>query len=74
LTAYPPLVIFSALQGQKNNLESLDERAHVADSGSLRCRFPHRLSPTGYGAAKPKASHDTVEGCALNRRVELVRK
>ncbi len=31
-----------------------------------------RLTAVGYGFSKPKASNDTTEGRALNRRVELV--
>jgi hypothetical protein len=33
-----------------------------------------RLTAKGYGATLPKATNDTVEGRALNRRVELVRE
>lgn len=33
-----------------------------------------RLAPAGFGATRPKSTNDTVEGRALNRRVELVRK
>lgn len=33
-----------------------------------------RLAPAGFGASRPKASNDTVEGRARNRRVELVRR
>jgi outer membrane protein OmpA-like peptidoglycan-associated protein len=33
-----------------------------------------RMTPEGFGASRPKASNDTVEGRALNRRVELVRE
>jgi outer membrane protein OmpA-like peptidoglycan-associated protein len=32
-----------------------------------------RLSTVGYGFSRPKASNDTAQGRALNRRVELVR-
>lgn len=34
---------------------------------------PSRLSPDGLGAAQPKAPNTSLEGRALNRRVELVR-
>jgi outer membrane protein OmpA-like peptidoglycan-associated protein len=43
----------------------LVERYHVA---------PDRLSPSGFGASRPKASNETLEGRALNRRVELVKQ
>ena len=33
-----------------------------------------RLSSTGYGESRPRASNDTLEGRARNRRVELVRQ
>ena len=33
-----------------------------------------RMTPEGFGASRPKATNDTVEGRALNRRVELVRE
>jgi outer membrane protein OmpA-like peptidoglycan-associated protein len=33
-----------------------------------------RLNTVGYGFSRPKASNDTPEGRALNRRVELVRR
>jgi outer membrane protein OmpA-like peptidoglycan-associated protein len=35
---------------------------------------PDRMMPEGFGASRPKATNDTVEGRALNRRVELVRE
>lgn len=35
---------------------------------------PDRMMPQGFGSSRPKASNDTVEGRALNRRVELVRE
>jgi outer membrane protein OmpA-like peptidoglycan-associated protein len=34
---------------------------------------PDRLATEGLGATQPKAANDTVEGRALNRRVELVK-
>ena len=33
-----------------------------------------RLATAGYGTAQPKATNDTLEGRALNRRVELARQ
>jgi outer membrane protein OmpA-like peptidoglycan-associated protein len=33
-----------------------------------------RLSITGYGPSQPRASNDTLDGRAANRRVELVRQ
>ena len=33
-----------------------------------------RLSSTGYGETKPRATNDTKEGRALNRRVEITPK
>ncbi len=35
---------------------------------------PGRLTTAGYGASQPKAANTTLEGRALNRRVELVRQ
>jgi outer membrane protein OmpA-like peptidoglycan-associated protein len=35
---------------------------------------PDRLTTAGFGAAQPKAPNDTMEGRALNRRVELVKQ
>lgn len=35
---------------------------------------PERLTTAGFGAAQPKAPNDTLEGRALNRRVELVKQ
>lgn len=34
---------------------------------------PARLEPTGFGKTRPKGTNETLEGRALNRRVELVR-
>jgi outer membrane protein OmpA-like peptidoglycan-associated protein len=62
--------------GDKHNLD-LSERRSASVINALVTRFQiagERLSPAGYGAARPKASNETVEGRALNRRVELVRK
>ena len=62
--------------GDKHNLVLSQSRAaSVINALVTRHQISaDRLSPTGYGASKPKATNDTVEGRALNRRVELVRK
>ncbi|HKF25876.1 MAG TPA: OmpA family protein, partial [Candidatus Acidoferrum sp.] len=62
--------------GDKHNLDLSERRARsVVNALATRYQIPaDRLSPSGYGAQKPKASNETVEGRALNRRVELVRK
>lgn len=44
---------------------ALVERYHIA---------PTRLGTVGFGASRPKATNDTLEGRALNRRVELVQR
>jgi flagellar motor protein MotB len=44
---------------------ALVERYHIA---------PGRLGTAGFGASRPKATNDTLEGRALNRRVELVQR
>ncbi len=62
--------------GDKHNLD-LSQRRAASVINALGSRYQisvDRLSPTGFGASKPKATNDTVEGRALNRRVELVRK
>jgi outer membrane protein OmpA-like peptidoglycan-associated protein len=62
--------------GDKHNLD-LSQRRAASVINALVTRYQiaaDRLSPTGYGASRPKATNDTVEGRALNRRVELVRK
>lgn len=46
-------------------VEALTQRYGIASD---------RMKPEGFGASRPKATNDTVEGRALNRRVELVRE
>jgi len=45
--------------------DALTTRYHVAAA---------RLTPAGFGATRPKTPNDTLEGRALNRRVELVKQ
>jgi outer membrane protein OmpA-like peptidoglycan-associated protein len=62
--------------GDKHNLD-LSQRRAASVINALVARYQissERLTPVGFGASKPKATNDTVEGRALNRRVELVRK
>jgi outer membrane protein OmpA-like peptidoglycan-associated protein len=72
-----------SIQGHTDNIggdahnEALS--AHRAESvkQALVERYaiaPDRLTTAGFGAAQPKAPNDTMEGRALNRRVELVKQ
>jgi hypothetical protein len=45
--------------------KALVDRYHVGSA---------RLATSGYGLSRPKATNDTLEGRALNRRVELVKE
>lgn len=58
------------------NLDLSNRRAAaVRDALVTRYRINgDRLTTAGYGLTRPKASNDTPEGRALNRRVELVRR
>jgi hypothetical protein len=61
--------------GDAPNL-ALSERRAAAVKTALVSRFgdaPARLTTTGYGKRQPKATNATLEGRAMNRRVELVR-
>ena len=61
--------------GDSYNLNLSDERAQGVMQ-SLVAQYgigADRLSSKGFGATQPKATNDTPEGRALNRRVELVR-
>lgn len=62
--------------GDSYNLDLSNRRA-AAVKKALVNRYhvdPEHLSPAGFGASRPVATNDTVEGRALNRRVELVRE
>jgi hypothetical protein len=61
--------------GPDFNLE-LSKRRSLAVKKALVDRYhivPGRLATAGYGLAQPKATNETLEGRALNRRVELVK-
>jgi outer membrane protein OmpA-like peptidoglycan-associated protein len=62
--------------GATYNLDLSKRRAQSVMS-ALVARYhitADRLNAAGYGFSRPKASNDTAEGRALNRRVELVRR
>jgi outer membrane protein OmpA-like peptidoglycan-associated protein len=62
--------------GSEYNLQ-LSQRRAGAVKQALIAQYgipPDRMMPEGFGASRPKAPNDTVEGRALNRRVELVRE
>jgi len=62
--------------GAAFNLDLSNRRA-AAVKRALAERYhiqPARLTTAGYGFSRPKATNDTLEGRALNRRVELVRQ
>ncbi len=64
-----------SLGAEKYNLDLSDKRA-ASVVGALVNQYgvdPARLLAMGFGESKPKASNDTLQGRALNRRVELVR-
>jgi outer membrane protein OmpA-like peptidoglycan-associated protein len=61
--------------GVAYNLDLSRRRANSVKN-ALVARYhinANRLSTIGYGFSRPKASNDTPQGRALNRRVELVR-
>jgi outer membrane protein OmpA-like peptidoglycan-associated protein len=62
--------------GSDYNLD-LSKRRSSAVKAALVERYriaSDRLIPDGLGAARPKASNDTLSGRAQNRRVELIRQ
>lgn len=62
--------------GDAMNLDLSRRRANAVKE-ALTARFhvdAARLTPTGFGATRPREANDTPEGRARNRRVELVRQ
>lgn len=62
--------------GDPQNLE-LSKRRAASVKQALVERYGidgKRLSTSGYGASQPKATNETLQGRALNRRVELTRQ
>jgi outer membrane protein OmpA-like peptidoglycan-associated protein len=57
---------------QHNQVLSEERAASVQDYLLGRGVIPQRLSAEGVGPRYPRATNDTPEGRALNRRVELV--
>ena len=57
------------------NLGLSDRRAQAIRAALIRRHHvaPERLQAVGFGQSKPKADNGTLQGRALNRRVELVR-
>jgi len=72
-----------SIQGHTDNLggdahnQALSARRAESVKKALIERYaiaPDRLTTAGFGASQPKAPNDTLEGRALNRRVELVKQ
>jgi outer membrane protein OmpA-like peptidoglycan-associated protein len=72
-----------SIQGHTDNLggdahnQALSARRAESVKKALIERYaiaPDRLTTAGLGASQPKAPNDTLEGRALNRRVELVKQ
>jgi outer membrane protein OmpA-like peptidoglycan-associated protein len=71
------------IQGHTDNIggdahnQALSEQRAESVKKALINRYaiaPERLTTAGFGASQPKAPNDTLEGRALNRRVELVKQ
>jgi hypothetical protein len=72
-----------AIQGHTDNIggdafnRELSERRAAAVRRALVERYgiaEGRLSTSGHGASQPRATNETVDGRARNRRVELIRR
>jgi outer membrane protein OmpA-like peptidoglycan-associated protein len=64
------------LGGDAYNLDLSKRRAEAVKSALVASYHidASRLTTVGYGSTRPKASNDTLEGRAENRRVELVKQ
>ena len=71
-----------SINGHTDNIASdaynldLSRRRAAATVNALTSRYgvdPSRLASAGSGESSPKDTNDTLEGRALNRRVELIR-
>ncbi|MGE5326119.1 MAG: OmpA family protein [Deltaproteobacteria bacterium] len=62
--------------GDAYNLQLSQRRAEAVKQALIKEYgiTADRMTPEGFGASRPKATNATVEGRALNRRVELVRE
>jgi outer membrane protein OmpA-like peptidoglycan-associated protein len=62
--------------GDTYNLQLSQRRAEAVKQALIKeyAISTDRMTPEGFGASRPKATNATVEGRALNRRVELVRE
>jgi OOP family OmpA-OmpF porin len=66
-------------QGHTDSTASADYNQKLSEARARAVRdyfirqeiAPERLRATGFGETRPAASNDTLEGRALNRRVEL---
>jgi outer membrane protein OmpA-like peptidoglycan-associated protein/RNA polymerase subunit RPABC4/transcription elongation factor Spt4 len=64
-------------QGGDDYNMRLSQRRAESVKGALINQYgvaADRMTPQGFGATHPKATNETIEGRALNRRVELVRE
>jgi outer membrane protein OmpA-like peptidoglycan-associated protein len=62
--------------GDAQNLD-LSKRRAASVKQALVSRYgidAKRLATSGYGAGRPKDTNETLQGRALNRRVELTRQ
>ena len=64
-----------SIGGDSFNQDLSERRAHAVRQALIdRYRVSTAMTTAGFGASRPKASNDTLQGRARNRRVELVRQ